>query len=220
MINNDNEDSTDTVMTKSKTISSDENNSIMSSTVNLSNPSDQEQPVQNINEEQPVQSTNEKQSVQNTNNDLNEEESQDNQLELIQKEEEDDDEFIRITAAHQMLTEGKEKILFFYYLKKNSISAQTYDEQKNFPAALHLYRICVDLLLEELMFTEGTDQSRVYLREKCTAIMDRIDVLKTMLDPIPPPPASSSSSPPLTITTTNEQTTNPPTDELNSLHLS
>jgi hypothetical protein len=221
MINNDNEDSTDTVTTKSKTISSDENNSIMSSTVNLSNPSDQEQPVQIINEEQPVQNTNEEKSVQNTNNDLNEEESQDNQLEIIQKEEEDDDEFIRITAAHQMLTEGKQKnFIFLLFKKKISISAQTYDEQKNFPAALHLYRICVDLLLEELMFTEGTDQSRVYLREKCTAIMDRIDVLKTMLDPIPPPPASSSSPPPLPLTTTNEQTTNPPTDELNSLHLS
>jgi len=93
--------------------------------------------------------------------------------------------------------------------------AQTYDEQKNFPAALHLYRICVDLLLEELMFTEGTDQSRVYLRDKCTAIMDRIDLLKTMLDPIQP-----TSTPALTTTTTNEQAVNPPTDELNSLHLS
>jgi hypothetical protein len=65
------------------------------------------------------------------------------------------------------------------------------------------------------MFTEGTEQSRIYLREKCTAIMDRIDLLKTMLDPIPPPPP-----PQPTATTTNEQTTNPPTDELNSLHLS
>lgn len=62
------------------------------------------------------------------------------------------------------------------------------------------------------MFTEGTEHSRVYLREKCTAIMDRIDVLKTMLDPIPPEPP--------TTTTTDEQTTNPPTDQLNSLHLS
>jgi hypothetical protein len=65
------------------------------------------------------------------------------------------------------------------------------------------------------MFTEGTDQSRVYLRDKCTAIMDRIDLLKTMLDPIQP------TSPPLPLTTTtNEQAVNPPTDELNSLHLS
>ncbi len=54
------------------------------------------------------------------------------------------------------------------------------------------------------MFTEGTEQSRVYLREKCTAIMDRIDVLKTMLAPIPSTPAP----------------TDPPTDELNSLHVS
>ncbi|CAF1033854.1 unnamed protein product [Adineta ricciae] len=149
--------------------------------------------------------TGENQTVQTTDNDQHNgviaKESQDNQLSIAQNEdeqqqdEENDDEFIRITAAHQMLTE-----------------AQTYDEQKNYPAALHLYRICVDLLLEELMFTEGTDQSRVYLREKCTAIMDRIDLLKTMLEPIPasiPPPAI-----------TNEQTTNPPTDELSSLHLS
>jgi hypothetical protein len=84
MINNDNE----TVTTKSKTISPDENNSIMSPTIDLSNP---------IGEEQ---------SVQNTNNDLNENESQDNQLVEVE-ENNDDDEFIRITAAHQMLTEGK-----------------------------------------------------------------------------------------------------------------
>jgi len=165
MINNDNEYSTNTVTTKSETISSHENNLIMSPTVDLSNPTGEEQPVQN------------------TDNDLNEKESQDNQLVEVKEEgegegnnEEEDDEFIRITAAHQMLTE-----------------AQTYDEKKNYPAALHLYRICVDLLLEELMFTEGTEQSRVYLREKCTAIMDRIDVLKTMLDPIPPPPLQTTT---------------------------
>ncbi len=78
MINNDNE----TVTTKS----SHENNTIMSPTINLSNPIDEEQ------------------SVQNPNNDLKENESQDNQLVEIEN---DDDEFIRITAAHQMLTEGK-----------------------------------------------------------------------------------------------------------------
>ncbi len=63
------------------------------------------------------------------------------------------------------------------------------------------------------MFTEGTEQSRVYLREKCTAIMDRIDVLKTMLDPLPPTLQTVAATEPTT-------TTNPPTDELNSLHLS
>lgn len=125
-----------------------------------------------------------------------------------EKGEGEDDEYIRITAAHQMLTE-----------------AQTYDEQTNYPAALHLYRICVDLLLEELMFTEGTDQSRVYLREKCTAIMDRIDLLKTKLGPIP-----AVTTEVLALETTNETeaseapatattTTNPPSEELSSLHL-
>lgn len=63
--------------------------------------------------------------------------------------------------------------------------AQTYEEQKNYPLALKLYRICVDFLLEELMFAKGTDQSRIYLREKTSAIMDRIDLLKTKLEPIP-----------------------------------
>lgn len=101
MINNDNEYSTDTVTTQSKTISSHENNSTMSPTAPLSNP------------------TGEQQSVQNTDNDQNNgfltKESQNNQLVVVQNEDEeeqqqqegDDDEFIRITAAHQMLTEGK-----------------------------------------------------------------------------------------------------------------
>jgi hypothetical protein len=127
MINNDSEYSTNTVMTESKTISSNENNIIMSPTINLSNLNGEEQSVQNID------------------NDLNENESQDQQLMVIQKEENgddqdkqlviiqkeetddddqdkqlievqneeqqqnEDDEFIRITAAHQMLTEGKQK---------------------------------------------------------------------------------------------------------------
>lgn len=68
---------------------------------------------------------------------------------------------------------------FFYIL------AKTYEEEKDYPSALHLYRICVDFLLEELMFTEGTEQSRIYLREKCTALMDHIDLLKTKLEPLP-----------------------------------
>ncbi len=107
MINNDNEYSTSTVTTKLETISSHENDSIMSPTINLSN------------------STGEEQSVQNTNNDLHDNESQDNQLIPIENEEEregvDDDEFIRITAAHQMLTEGKStKIFFFYSLEKQN----------------------------------------------------------------------------------------------------
>ena len=195
MINNDNESSTNTVTTKSKPTSTDEDNSTMSPTIHSSNSTGEEQPVQN------------------TDKDFTTKESQDNQLVQVQNDEEgggggneEDDEFIRITAAHQMLTEGKLRSLLFLFSQENFFLAQTYDEQKNHPAALHLYRICVDLLLEELMFTEGTEQSRVYLREKCTAIMDRIDVLKSMLDPIPPTPAVLSSP----STTTNEQTTNPP----------
>ncbi|UJR24937.1 hypothetical protein I4U23_006301 [Adineta vaga] len=169
----------------------------MSPTVPLSNPTGEDQSVQTIDNDQQNGAI-AKESLDNQLATIQNEDEQQQQQQ--QEEEENDDEFIRITAAHQMLTE-----------------AQTYDEQKNHPAALHLYRICVDLLLEELMFTEGTDQSRVYLREKCTAIMDRIDKLKTMLEPIPPP-----SPPPLPLplaATTNEQTINPPTDELSSLHL-
>ena len=189
MTTNDNEYSISTVTNQSKTISSQEttNSSTMSPTVQSSNANGEQQQQQ--------------QPVLTEDNDLNQNESQEKLADTEPKPietNEDDDEFIRITAAHQMLTE-----------------AQTFDEKKEYPSALHLYRICVDLLLEELMFTEGTEQSRVYLREKCTAIMDRIDVLKKMLDPIPPP------QPPQPITTTsNEQTTNPPTEELNSLHLS
>ena len=77
------------------------------------------------------------------------------------------------------------------------------------------------------MFTEGTDQSRVYLREKCTAIMDRIDLLKTKLGPIPAATPevlamettneTEASEPTATVTATT--TTNPPSEELSSLHL-
>ncbi|CAF0764902.1 unnamed protein product [Rotaria sordida] len=119
------------------------------------------------------------------NNDSKENETQD------QIEENNDDEFIRVTAAHQILNE-----------------AQTNDQQKNYPLALQLYRICVDLLLEELMFSEGTEQSRRYLREKCTALMDHIDILKTKLDSIPSP------------VTNQESTNNLPADQLESLNLS
>ena len=97
---------------------------------------------------------------------------------------------------------------FFFCLINICHSAQTYDEQKNYPLALRLYRVCVDFLLEELMFADGTNQSRIYLREKCTAIMDRIDLLKTKLEPIPSSIATDQSIP------------NLPIDRLESLNLS
>ncbi|CAF0961935.1 unnamed protein product [Rotaria magnacalcarata] len=223
MVNKDNECLTDTVTTESKTMPYHENNSTMLSVPILSDSTSEQPSIQDI--------------INDQNDGFLENKSDDNQLVVAQTEQEgqqqevDDDEFIRITAAHQMLTE-----------------AQTYDEQKKYPAALHLYRICVDLLLEELMFTEGTEQSRVYLREKCTAIMDRIDLLKTMLEPIPPLSSTETLTNDETTTndetatndktTTNEETTkndeqmkneepkkmeeiaNPPTEELNSLHIS
>jgi hypothetical protein len=105
------------------------------------------------------------------------------------------------------------------------VLAQTYDEQKNYPAALHLYRICVDLLLEELMFTEGTEQSRVYLREKCTAIMDHIDSLKNKLDPIPATTTTTTTdntnqSNATTAIDNNETAMDAPTEQMKSLDLS
>jgi hypothetical protein len=236
MINDDNEHSTDTVTSKLSTISLQDQNGSMSPTVSISNTTGEEQSVQN-------------ESNTDQNDNIIQKESQDNQLVVVQDGEEEqqeeggggeDDEFIRITAAHQMLTEGKTTKIFLIS-SKNLLLAQTYDEQKNYPAALHLYRICVDLLLEELMFTEGTDQSRVYLREKCTAIMDRVDLLKTKLEPIPvdPPLAilneettnpsdttiatldeQTTNPPETTLEKSNEQTTNAPIEELNSVHLS
>ena len=231
MISNDNEPSTDTVITESKTTSS--SNEIQPAVsppalavVSTSNATAEEQTVHNENNDQ--------------SNDTIDKDVQENRSLVVREDqvveqepeqgEGEDDEYIRITAAHQMLTEGiveRERkrrrspwpILFF--------AAQTYDEQTNYPAALHLYRICVDLLLEELMFTEGTDQSRVYLREKCTAIMDRIDLLKTKLGPIPAATPevlamettneTEASEPTATVTATT--TTNPPSEELSSLHL-
>ncbi|CAF3600839.1 unnamed protein product [Rotaria socialis] len=223
MVNKNNECLTDAVTTESKTIPSHENDSTMLSVAILSDSTSEQQSIQDI--------------INDQSDGFLENKSDDNQLVVAQIEQEgqqqevDDDEFIRITAAHQMLTE-----------------AQTYDEQKKYPAALHLYRICVDLLLEELMFTEGTEQSRVYLREKCTAIMDRIDLLKTMLEPIPPLPSTETLTNDETTTndgtattdkaTANAETTendeqmkdeeptkteeiaNPLTEELNSLHIS
>jgi hypothetical protein len=58
------------------------------------------------------------------------------------------------------------------------------------------------------MFAESTEQSRIYLREKCTAVMDRVDLLKTKLEPIP------------LFISTEESTTNPPIDQLESINLS
>ncbi|CAF4602558.1 unnamed protein product [Rotaria socialis] len=243
MVNKNNECLTDAVTTESKTIPSHENDSTMLSVAILSDSTSEQQSIQDI--------------INDQSDGFLENKSDDNQLVVAQIEQEgqqqevDDDEFIRITAAHQMLTEGKvEK------RKRKKLSstisilhlAQTYDEQKKYPAALHLYRICVDLLLEELMFTEGTEQSRVYLREKCTAIMDRIDLLKTMLEPIPPLPSTETLTNDETTTndgtattdkaTANAETTendeqmkdeeptkteeiaNPLTEELNSLHIS
>ncbi len=99
------------------------------------------------------------------------------------------------------------KLHFSFFFKSRFHLAKTSEEQENYPLSLHLYRICVDFLLEELMFTEGTDQSRLYLREKCTTIMDRIDLLKRKLEPIP----SSSSM------TIEQSTTHPTIDQLKSL---
>lgn len=59
--------------------------------------------------------------------------------------------------------------------------AKQLDETKNYDDALKMYRQGVDMLLEELIVRQGTDQSRTYLREKCNDFMNRIDQLKLII---------------------------------------
>jgi hypothetical protein len=75
-----------------------------------------------------------------------------------------DDNFENLQKAVQIL--GKAKQL---------------DEMKRFDDALKLYRQGVDMLLEELIIRQGTDQSRSYLRDKCNDFMNRIDQLKLII---------------------------------------
>lgn len=71
-----------------------------------------------------------------------------------QQDQEQEGSFDNLTKAVQIL--GKAKIL---------------DESKQFESALKLYRQGVDMLLEELIERQGTDQSRNYLRDKCNNFM-------------------------------------------------
>lgn len=75
-----------------------------------------------------------------------------------------DDNFENLQRAVQIL--GKAKQL---------------DEMKRFDDALKLYRQGVDMLLEELIIRQGTEQSRSYLRDKCNDFMNRIDQLKLII---------------------------------------
>jgi hypothetical protein len=59
--------------------------------------------------------------------------------------------------------------------------AKTLDENKRYVEALKLYREGVDILLEELIVRQGTDQSRSYLRDKCNDFMNRIDQIKLII---------------------------------------
>ena len=59
--------------------------------------------------------------------------------------------------------------------------AKQLDEMKRFDEALKLYRQGVDMLLEELIIRQGTEQSRSYLRDKCNDFMNRIDQLKLII---------------------------------------
>ena len=54
-------------------------------------------------------------------------------------------------------------------------NAKHLDELKRYDEALKMYRQGVDMLLEELIIRQGTDQSRTYLRDKCNDFMNRID---------------------------------------------
>lgn len=59
--------------------------------------------------------------------------------------------------------------------------AKQLDELKRYDDALKLYRQGVDMLLEELIIRQGTEQSRSYLRNKCNDFMNRIDQLKLII---------------------------------------
>lgn len=59
--------------------------------------------------------------------------------------------------------------------------AKQLDELKRYDKALGLYRQGVDMLLEEMIVRQGTEQSRSYLRDKCNDFMNRIDQLKVMI---------------------------------------
>ena len=110
MISNDNEPSTDTVITESKTTSS--SNEIQPAVsppalavVSTSNATAEEQTVHNENNDQ--------------SNDIIDKDVQENRSLVVREDqvveqepeqgEGEDDEYIRITAAHQMLTEGMEE---------------------------------------------------------------------------------------------------------------
>jgi hypothetical protein len=95
MISNDNDSSTNTVTIQSETQSSHENNPMMSSTdVSLCVATGDEHDVRNESDEQ---------NETSTSNDNRDERAV---VEQKQNIEQGDEEFIRITAAHQILTEG------------------------------------------------------------------------------------------------------------------
>lgn len=115
MIDKDDEHATDVVTSESKTIKSQPNGSTMLpvDSILIGNSTTEEQSAQNLKNDQ--------------NNGVIEQESENNQLIEGQMEEEEqhaseDDEFIRITAAHQMLTEGikltKKNIFLFFTISK------------------------------------------------------------------------------------------------------
>ena len=58
--------------------------------------------------------------------------------------------------------------------------AKQLDELKQYDEALKMYRQDVNMLLEELIVRQGTDQSRTYLRDKCNDFMNRIDQVKPL----------------------------------------
>ena len=110
MISNDNEPSTDTVIIESKTTSSSNGTQLAvsppaSTIVSTSNATAEEQTVLNENNDQ--------------SNDTIDKDGQENRSLVVREDqvveqepeqgEGEDDEYIRITAAHQMLTEGSEE---------------------------------------------------------------------------------------------------------------
>ncbi len=60
--------------------------------------------------------------------------------------------------------------------------AKTYDNNRDYYAAIRHYRDGVDYLMDEFMSRRcANEQSKEYLRVKCHKILNRVDILKKLI---------------------------------------
>lgn len=60
--------------------------------------------------------------------------------------------------------------------------AKTFDNNRDYYAAIRHYRDGVDYLMDEFMSrTSANEQSKEYLRLKCHKILNRVDILKKLI---------------------------------------